>query len=69
MNDAQYCAELIKLYRTYVNDPNDPRPTYPSPIARDEEAIASCRAGNTAAGIPVLEKILRDDKFTLPPRN
>jgi hypothetical protein len=66
--DARYCGKLIKLYRTYVNNPDDPRPTYQSPVAAHELAIERCEAGNTAAGIPVLEKALQDIKMTLPSR-
>ena len=66
--DARYCDKLIGLYRTYVNNPEDPRPAFQSPVASHENAIASCKAGNTAAGIPVLEQVLRDNKFTLPSR-
>jgi hypothetical protein len=32
-------------------------------------AITDCQKGNTAAGIPVLEKKLRDARFTLPKRS
>ena len=66
--DARYCAKLVGLYRTYVNNPEDPKPAFQSPVASHESAIASCKAGNTAAGIPVLEQVLRDNKFTLPAR-
>ncbi len=66
--DAAYCAKLTQLYRTYVNNPNDPRPVQPSPTAEYEHAINECARGNTAAGIPPLEKVLRNNKFTLPPR-
>jgi hypothetical protein len=66
--DARYCDKLIGLYRTYVNNPEDPRPTYDSPVAAHEAAIANCKAGKTAAGIPVLEQALRDIKLTLPSR-
>ncbi len=66
--DAAYCDKLVKLYRTYVNNPEDPRPTFASPVAAHENAIANCKAGNTSAGIPVLEQALRDNKFTLPSR-
>jgi hypothetical protein len=31
-------------------------------------AIDQCERGNTAEGIPVLEKKLRDARFTLPKR-
>jgi hypothetical protein len=67
--DARYCAELTRLYRTYVNNPEDPRPAQASPRATDEVAISNCQAGNTAAGIPPLEKALKDNRFTLPPRS
>jgi hypothetical protein len=66
--DARYCDKLVGLYRNYVNNPEDPRPTFQSPVASHESAIANCKAGNTAAGIPVLEQVLRDHKFTLPSR-
>jgi hypothetical protein len=66
--DLRYCAELTRLYRTYVNNPDDPRPTFASPNVTHEAAIASCKSGNTAAGIPVLEQALRDNKLTLPQR-
>jgi hypothetical protein len=67
MSDAQYCQALIRLYRTYVYDPNDARPKRAADAAR-ETAIAKCQAGNTAGGIPPLEKALRDAKVNLPQR-
>ncbi|MEI6201730.1 MAG: hypothetical protein WCP68_07250 [Enhydrobacter sp.] len=67
--DARYCERLVGLYRTYVNNPEDPKPAFQSPVASHENAIASCKAGNTAVGIPVLEQVLRDNKFTLPSRS
>lgn len=66
--DAAYCAKLTQLYRTYVNNPNDPRPVQPSPTAEYEQAISACAKGDTTAGIPPLEKALRNNQFTLPPR-
>jgi len=67
--DARYCAELTRLYRTYVNNPEDPRPAMVSPRATDEVAISSCQAGNTAAGIPPLEQALKNNRINLPPRS
>jgi hypothetical protein len=32
-------------------------------------AMSQCSAGNTAAGIPALEKVLTDNKVKLPARN
>ena len=60
-SDAAYCAELSRLFRIVV----------PNGISDSPEtvAMAQCAAGNTAAGIPVLEKYLKDQKVSLPPRN
>ena len=58
--DAKYCEALSVEYRK-LNKSSD------SGAAAD--AMANCKAGNTAAGIPVLEKALTDEKVTLPPRN
>ncbi len=59
-NDMAYCAALSASYRRSVSNSNA------DAIAGD--AMAQCQAGNTAVGIPVLERILRDAKVTLPPR-
>ena len=38
--DAKYCAELTRLYRTYINNPEDPRPAQISPsVEYDGRAI------------------------------
>jgi hypothetical protein len=66
--DARYCNKLIGMYRTYVNNPEDPRPAFQSPVASHENAIHNCQIGKTAEGIRVLEQVLRDNKFTLPSR-
>ena len=58
--DAKYCAALSAEYRK-LNTGSD------SGAAAD--AMSNCKSGNTAAGIPVLEKALQDQKVTLPPRN
>jgi hypothetical protein len=60
MTDAQYCEALSVEYRKL----NTEASTGPQ-----ADAMAQCKAGNTAAGIPVLEKALKDGKVTLPSRN
>ena len=58
-NDAAYCASLSARYRDYRTS------------QADEEAaaaMAQCQAGNTAAGIPVLEAKLTTARIPLPPR-
>eukprot|EP01034_Spumella_vulgaris_P001665 gene1665-2199_t len=59
MNDAAYCAALAQKWREYTRvDASGPAP----------QAIAKCNAGDYAAGIPVLVKLLTDAKVPLPPR-
>lgn len=59
-DDASYCAAMSKLYRDYrANNSIDSTVT---------TAMAKCAAGNTAEGIPVLEKALTNAKITLPKR-
>lgn len=65
-NDTAYCVELGELVRRYVGSPGgsgDTRPDFAT-----LEAIDNCNKGNTAAGIKVLEQILRSHGFTLPRR-
>lgn len=60
MTDAEYCAALSTMYRDYRTS------------QADEEAaaaMAQCQAGNTAVGIPVLERTLTRIKVPLPARN
>jgi len=65
-DDASYCADLSGLYRRYLGQPSEGRmiPDVSAGVAMDE-----CARGNYAAGIPVLEKKLRDARFTLPKRS
>jgi hypothetical protein len=58
-SDAAYCQKLAKLYRE-VNKG--------TASGAGAEAINQCNQGNTAAGIPTLEKSLTDAKVSLPPR-
>ena len=61
--DAAYCAQLTFLYRRYVE--NSPGRQYDADAAI---ALDDCKNGNTAAGIPILEKKLLESGFTLPER-
>ena len=58
-NDQAYCAALSAKYRSYRSAQIDQNAA---------NAMAQCTAGNYAAGIPVLEQILTNDKVALPPR-
>jgi len=68
MSDADYCNALAQRYQTYVSNTETSR-SPASPSAEIQNAIAQCKAGNTAAGIPVLERKLRDVKVELPKRS
>jgi hypothetical protein len=59
-NDQAYCAALSASYRRNISNSNSSGPA--------GDAMAACTAGNYAAGIPVLEKILTDARVQLPPR-
>jgi hypothetical protein len=62
--DAAYCAQLTVLYRRYVE--NSPGRQYDAEAAI---ALDDCKNGNTAAGIPILEKKLLESGFTLPEKS
>jgi OmpA family len=59
MTDAEYCAALSATYRNF-------RPSQADETAA--AAMAQCEAGNTAAGIPVLERTLTTSRIPLPAR-
>ena len=59
MTDAEYCAALSRTYRNF-------RPSQADETAA--AAMAQCEAGNTAAGIPVLEQTLTMSRIPLPSR-
>jgi hypothetical protein len=65
-DDAAYCAQLGALALRYTGSAGGQgglRPDFTTVGAIDD-----CKKGNTAAGIPVLEKTLRNNSFTLPKR-
>ena len=64
-DDMRYCADLSTLYRRYLGSSAEGKQFPDVTVAN---AISDCEKGNTAAGIPVLEKKLRDGRFTLPKR-
>ena len=63
--DAAYCDALIRDYYRYVIKLG----SHPNTGSLDGNvAVEQCRAGNTAAGIPVLERKLRGAGVELPGR-
>jgi hypothetical protein len=65
-NDAMYCSALSDRYSQYLNM-NSKRGAQPQSLDA-QVAVEKCKAGDTAASIPVLEKALKDAKLDLPPR-
>jgi hypothetical protein len=65
-SDTAYCVELGELVLRYTGSPGADGEIRPNLAAL--EAIENCSKGNTAAGIKVLEQILRSNGFTLPRR-
>ena len=59
--DASYCAALGASYRAYIS--------HAQADANAAVAMSLCSAGDTAAGIPALEKVLTDNKVRLPARD
>ena len=66
-----YCTTLATLYSEYVGDTgSDLGTTYSGGEEADlsaRYAIAACEDGDTGAGIPILQKRLRDAKVAVPP--
>ena len=69
-NDTQYCAMLIDMYSRYMggDEFGQRQPSVGSDV-EGRVAVAKCRAGDTAAGIPILERKLVAGGFTLPRRS
>ena len=63
--DRTYCGQLAGLYFRYVGSIG----YRVMPDVNVSEAVNECAQGNYAAGIPVLERVLRDSDFTLPKRS
>ena len=66
MSDAAYCARLTELTLRYTGKVGLEGEL--SPTKTTVVAIDGCKKGNFADSIPVLEKVLRDNRITLPVR-
>lgn len=66
--DLRYCATLSDLYVRYVGRSEEGPHTPVKPDVVGGVALAKCKEGDTATAIPMLERKLKDARFTLPPR-
>ena len=65
-DDGAYCAALSTLANRYLVSGTGNGNGQPDLEVR--EATIACNAGQYARGIPVLERKLRNGRFTLPKR-
>jgi hypothetical protein len=67
--DAAYCNRLADLYERYVgrNEYSSTR-SFGRGSLDGDIASTQCRQGRPEQAIPVLERVLRGNGFTLPPR-
>jgi hypothetical protein len=67
--DYDYCLKLIDIYDRYIgSDELGPRQGAAGTDLDGRVAVAKCRQGETSVGIPILERKLRANGFTLPKR-
>ncbi len=67
VSDATYCRRLTARYEAFIENMNGHSQ---QPGGLDGQvAVEQCKEGNTAAGIPVLERKLQDAKVGLPNRS
>jgi hypothetical protein len=68
MSDADYCRALTQKYEAYVSGSTSVSGAHILNTVDGNVAVLQCEAGNTASGIPVLERKLRAAKVDLPER-
>lgn len=68
-NDVAYCNRLADLYIHYIGRSEaSPYDDVYRGSNDTQVAAAQCRQGITGPAIPVLERELSNNRFTLPPR-
>jgi hypothetical protein len=67
--DVAYCNRLADLYERYIGrNEFAPSRSYGRGSLDGDVASLQCRQGRPEAAIPVLEQVLKNNGFTLPPR-
>jgi hypothetical protein len=67
--DLKYCAALSDLYVRYVGTSEFSPSSMDRTDLEGRLALSKCQAGDTATGIPILERKLRNARVTLPARS
>ena len=67
--DAAYCNQLANLYERYLGRTQfSPGRAFGRSSLDGDVASAQCREGRPEPAIPVLERVLRNNGYSLPPR-
>ena len=66
--DRKYCAALSDLYVRYVGTSEFSPSSMDRTDLEGRLALSKCQAGDTATGIPILERKLRNARVSLPAR-
>ena len=67
--DVNYCNRLASLYVHYIGrSASGPYDDVRRGSLDNQVAASQCNEGRTTEAIPVLERVLRNNGFTLPPR-
>jgi hypothetical protein len=68
-DDLAYCNRLADLYERYIGrNEFSPSRSYGRGSLEGDVASTQCRQGRPEPAIPVLERVIRGNGFTLPPR-
>jgi hypothetical protein len=66
--DVAYCNRLADLYERYIGrNEFSPNRSFGRSSLEGDVASTQCRQGRPEQAIPVLERVLRGNGFTLPP--
>jgi hypothetical protein len=69
LSDQEYCDKLADTYVHYIgHDENTSHLSAPQGSTDGQTAVAQCHSGKAASAIPVLERELKRNGFTLPSR-
>jgi hypothetical protein len=68
--DVAYCNRLADLYERYIGrNEFSPSRSYGRGSLEGDVASTQCRKGQPEQAIPVLERVIRGNGFTLPPKS
>jgi len=66
--DVAYCNQLADFYDRYLGRKEFSPGRFGRGSLDGDVAVTQCRQGRPEPAIPVLERVLRNNGYTLPPR-